>query len=191
MLITGTTITTVGHYKDAAERHLQVCTILFKQLDYPQNFRNPNKFQNILAELYYLSGYIVECVINYKYLDHKGFKDSDNYDQRHHPTIVPCWDIGVHLKGHFRFTNNMASSSCEKILGQLPSSDLPDYLKNLGNVSTITLVGQDIVKEKMQRYWDPSVRYAYESTGLLFTSLSVDEIKIYHKAAKDLYNDLI
>lgn len=185
MLITGTTITTVGHYKDAAERHLQVCTILFKQLDYPQNFRNINKFQNILAELYYLSGYIVECAINYKYLIHKGFVDNDDFDQRNHRS----WDRDVRLKGHFRFTNN--ARSCETILGQLPSSSLPNYLINLGNVATIVLTGQDIVKENMQRCWDPSVRYAYESTGLLFTNVSADEIKLYYKAAKDLYNALI
>jgi hypothetical protein len=189
MLITGTTTTTVEHYKDAAERHLQVCSILFKQLDYRQNFRNPDKYQNILAELYYLSGYVVECAINYTYLIHKGFNDGDNYNQRHHLTIRPCWDVDVSLNGHFRFIKNTAS--CQRILGQLPSSILPDYLKNLGNVVTIALVGEDIIREKMQRHWDPSVRYAFESTGLIYTNASADEIKLYYKAAKSLYNDLI
>jgi hypothetical protein len=185
MLTTGTTITTVGHYKDAAERHLQVCTILFKQLDYHQNFRNTNKFQNILAELYYLSGYIVECVVNYKYLDHKGFNDIDNHNQR------TRWHSNVDLHKHFRFTDSRARISSEQILSELASSSLPDYLKSFGAVPSMTLIGQEIIKEKMQRHWDPRVRYAYESTGLLFTSSSVDEIKIYYKAAKDLYNDLI
>ncbi len=189
MLITGNTTTTVEHYKDAAARHLQVCSILFKQLDYRQNFRDINKYQNILAELYYLSGYVVEYAINYTYLIHKGFNDNDNYDQRHHPTIRPCWDADVRLKGHFRFTSNILS--CEKILGQLPSNLLPDYLKNLGNVIRIGLVGQDIIREKMQRHWDPSVRYAFESTGLVYTNATADEIKLYYKAAKSLYNDLI
>lgn len=182
MLVTGSNITTVGHYKDAAERHLNICTLLFKQLDYPQNFKHANKYQNILAELYYLSGYIVECAVNYKYFVCKGFGDNEDYYQR------ARWDTGVHIRGHFRFTNNRPS--CEQILQQLPSSDLPDYLKNLGNVLTTTLKGQDLVREKMQQHWDPSVRYAYENTGLRFSPASTDEIKIYYKAAKDLFNAL-
>lgn len=182
MLVTGSNITTVGHYKDAAERHLNVCAILFRQLDYPQNFKHANKYHNILAELYYLSGYIVECAVNYKYFVSKGFGDNEDYDQR------TRWDSDVRIKGHFRFTSN--ATSCKKILGQLPSSILPNYLIKLGDISTITLTGDDLMKEKMQEHWAPSVRYAFENTGLRFSASSTDDIKIYYKAAKDLFNAL-
>ena len=185
MLITGSNTTTVGHYKDAAERHLHVCAILMKQLDSPQNFRNTNKYQNILAELYYLSGYIVECSINYKYLTIKEFRDTDDYNQRIR------WDRGVRIKGHFRFTNPDSEISSKIVLQQLPSTVLPTYLKNLGNISTTVTTGQEAVRENMQKNWDPCVRYAYESTGLLFTATSIDDIKTYFKAAKDLFNALI
>lgn len=182
MLITGSNITTVGHYKDAAERHLHVCSLLMKQLDYPQNFSNTNKYQNILAELYYLSGYIVECSVNYKYLTTRGSNDSTNWHRN--------WGVDVDLGKHFRFDARTRTSS-ENILADLPSAVLPSYLKSLGNITTSILVGQDIVKKKMQQCWDPKVRYSYESTGLRFTTTSVDEIKIYFKAAKDLFNVLI
>lgn len=188
MLITGSNITTVGHYKDAAERHLHVCAILLKQLDFPQNFRNTNKYRNILAELYYLSGYIVECSINYKYLTSKNFVDTEDYDQRNR------WDTNVRIKGHFRFTNTPSEISSKIILQQLSSNNLPQYLQNLGGVSTKPVTGQEAIRENMQRYWDPSVRYAYENTGLLFdttSTKSVDDIRIYFKAARDLFNALI
>lgn len=184
MLARGNNITTVAHYKDAAERHLQVCEILLAQLKYPQNFRNPNKWNNIIAELYYLSGYIIECAINYKYLTHKGFSDSEDYNQ---PTRWGHTD--VRIKFHFRFTTNAAS--CEAILKNLPSTiTLPDYLQNLGNLTTISLSSEEDKKKKMQEKWDPSVRYSYESTGLRFTATSADDVKTYYKAAKDLYRIL-
>lgn len=190
------TTTTVEHYKDAAERHLHVCAILVKQLDFPQNFRDTNKYHNILAELYYLSGYIVECAINYKYLTSVGFLDSEDYNDRGRWTPnIPGAHVNndpVRLKGHFRFTTPRSITSSENILGQLPTMMLPPYLQSLGNVLPITLTGNEIIQKIMQQYWDPSIRYAYESTGLTFSApTSVDDIKIYYKAAKDLFYNLI
>ena len=183
MHTTGSNTTTLLHYKDAAERHLQACNILFKQLQDPQNFRFRDKYHNIAAELYYLSGYIVECTINYKYLAAKGFRDDDNYDQPNR------WDAYVRLKGHFQFISN--DRSCKTILGQLPSNTLPPFLISLGNISNSTLVGNEPIEKEMQKRWNPSVRYSYESTGLRFTGASVSDIEIYYKAAKKLFNDLI
>ena len=138
MLANGNTITTVAHYKDAAKRHLEVCDILFTQLNSYQN-------DNIVAELYYLSGYIVECSINYKYLVHRGFSDSEDYNDRNR------WGENVRLKGHFRFTANVPS--CEKILQELSntSANIPTYLLSLGQISTSILTNEELIKKKYAR----------------------------------------
>ena len=151
MLITGRTTTTVGHYKDAAQRHLHVCRILLEQLNDPKIIANVNKYQNVLAELYYLSGYIVECTINYKYLKSKNFLDFHNHYPN--PNKNRRWDNGVDLHLHFRFIEPRALSSSKLILEIFPSNTLPDYLKNLGGIPIAqTLTGQDLIKEKMQKY---------------------------------------
>ena len=144
MHTTGSNTTTLLHYKDAADRHLQACDILFKQLQDPKNFRFRDKYHNIAAELYYLSGYIVECTINYKYLVAKGFGDNENYDQRNR------WDTGVWLNGHFQFTRNRLS--CETILQTLINIvpiTLPPFLISLDNISNPTLGVNELIEKKM------------------------------------------
>jgi hypothetical protein len=54
-------------YKDAAERHLEVCLQLLHNIEEnykkkePLATRQEKEKQQLLADLYYLSGYIIEC----------------------------------------------------------------------------------------------------------------------------------
>ena len=67
---------------------------------------------------------------------------------------------------------------------------LPDYLQKLKDSSSIALTGNDIILENMQAKWDPSVRYAYESTGLIFdVNTSKNDIILFYKATKKLLKD--
>ncbi len=190
MLANGNTTTTVAHYKDAAKRHFRTCEILIKQLDSPQNFRDRDKWHDIdiLANIYYLTGYMAECGINYTYLIKKSFVDADNHLDRNN------WGSGVDLHKHFRFTINIARTSSRAVLTEITTGNnactLPLYLQKLSGVTNINLTSTDATLEDMQAKWDPSVRYSYESTGLIFdVNTSKNDIILFYKATKKLLKD--
>lgn len=63
----------IYHYKQAAERHLDTCLNLKEIIQ--QNYSDTtlsttkeNEKQELLFDLYYLSGYIIECSLNYAIL---------------------------------------------------------------------------------------------------------------------------
>jgi hypothetical protein len=56
-------------YKTAAQRHLMTCDYLVKSLSLPDNLAHkPNTSSyksHLLRNIYYLSGYTIECMVNY------------------------------------------------------------------------------------------------------------------------------
>lgn len=68
------------HYKQAAERHLDTCLKLKEiiQQQYDNRILSTKKEkekQELLFDLYYLSGYIIECSINYSILSFIDFEN--------------------------------------------------------------------------------------------------------------------
>lgn len=79
-------MTKYDYYKDAAERHLETCKELrgyiknnFYGLDRPLTFAEERKQKMILANIYYLSGYVIECIVNYGILKHIRFEQTNKY----------------------------------------------------------------------------------------------------------------
>jgi hypothetical protein len=178
MLANGNDTITVQHYKDAAQRHYRTCAVLVKQLDFPQNFRERDKWNDLLANIYYLTGYMSECGLVYQYFRTIGLNDSADY--------YPNRRSGdININQHFCFTKNHIS--CKAILASLSGFSLPNYLKELQGVTGLTLsISEQRIKD-MQSKWDPKVRYSYESTGLLFnTTTSKDEIVAFYRANQKL-----
>ena len=71
--------TVYDYYKDAAERHLETCKELREYIK--ANFQDKTltpqeetKQRMILANIYYLSGYVIECIVNYGILKHIKFE---------------------------------------------------------------------------------------------------------------------
>ena len=179
MLSNKNIVTTVGHFKDAAERHYQTCTILVKKLSELEN--DTNKRDNILANIYYLSGYMTECAVKYWCLtDVLKYEDAHNYlDNK--GTKWKTLDIKTHLC--FITKNNKNAS--EKLLASLTNIELPKYLLKLSGESITLEQNEELLKE-MQEKWDPNVRYAYESTGLIFhENTSKNDILAFYTANKN------
>lgn len=73
--------TAYDYYKDAAERHLETCKELREYIK--ANFQGKptlspqeeRKQKMILANIYYLSGYVIECIVNYGILKHIKFEN--------------------------------------------------------------------------------------------------------------------
>lgn len=72
-------------YKEAAERHLEVCFQLEKLLIHYQKVENGRTLTNkeakeklqLLSDLYYLSGYIIECSYNYAIYKHISYPNTE------------------------------------------------------------------------------------------------------------------
>ena len=75
--------TVYDYYKDAAERHLETCKELREYIK--ANFQGKptlspqeeRKQKMILANIYYLSGYVIECIVNYGILKHIKFENTE------------------------------------------------------------------------------------------------------------------
>jgi hypothetical protein len=178
---------TVGDYRKAALRHLNTCKLLWRYVNLPANSnlkRLPE--DEILQNIFYLTGYIVECAIKYRYLtDCYALTDTHN---------EPYWiSINVNIKKHFAFvsTHNKDKTWSEQTVQRLCASavsrTIPIYLKTLGNVS-IPSTGPS-VEEVMQGSWEPPVRYLYSTNGLPLPPNRTD-IEAFYQATIDLLHNL-
>ncbi len=57
-------------YRTVANRHLQTCKYMCKCLDSDIGKLNETEKANILTNIYYLSGYVIECIIKYAIYDY-------------------------------------------------------------------------------------------------------------------------
>ncbi len=185
MLTNGNNITTVAHFKDAAERHYQTCRILVEKLNDLQG----NEHDNILANIYYLSGYMAECGVKYACFSLIFGNDSHNCN-----AMTSQWDSGLELLKHLSFIKNEEKMNSEKMLSKvLTAYALPYYLIDLSDTGlNLSLTDEEGALKNMQHKWNPNVRYAYESTGLRFNPLAKakEDILAFYKANKRLLKTL-
>ena len=185
MLTNGNNITTIAHFKDAAQRHYQTCRVLVEKLNDLQD----NEHDNILANIYYLSGYMAECGVKYACFSLIFGNDSHNCN-----AMKSQWDSGLELLTHLSFIKNEEEVNSEKMLSKvLTAYTLPTYLIDLSDANcAISLTEQEEKLKKMQKKWNPAVRYAYESTGLRFSPVATakEYIIAFYKANKRLLKNL-
>lgn len=179
-------ITTVEDYKHAALRHFNTCKILWRYMSLPgtSNLKNiPEDF--ILKNVFYLSGYVVECALKYRYCtNHHGLNDT------HQLTWAELNTRNV--KGHFAFlTTNSERNWSQHIvqtLDLLSPSPIPNYLRKLGGSATVlTLSPIEEVIFDMQQSWEPSLRYHFEKNGL---SVNKSDIETFYHATRHLLQNL-
>ena len=179
MLANGNPITTVAHFKDAAERHYQTCKILVEKL----NDLSDNEHDNILANIYYLSGYMAECAVKYRCLKILSFDDTEDSYQE------PRWS-GIRIFSHLCFSDTTEKTKSQQLLRKVKQGHtLPKYLEKLSGTSVL-LTTEEQLLENMQEKWHPRVRYAYESTGLIFNNTSKNHILAFFNANTTLLTNL-
>ncbi|UEQ78196.1 hypothetical protein [Chryseobacterium arthrosphaerae] len=57
-------------FKRAAQRHYITCSHLLEKIEYTQKDKQPH----VITNIYYLSGYILECIFKYYILEQNHFK---------------------------------------------------------------------------------------------------------------------
>lgn len=184
---------TVGDYKDAALRHFNTCKVLWRYITIPDtsNLKNIDE-AIILKNVFYLSGYVVECALKYRYCTNcRNLQDS--HSELYWQSLSPP----IKMK-HFAFTNHPKHSNnpsndkiwSEQILQQLVASNngsMPNHLRKLGTATPLILnLAEDILYD-MQASWEPSIRYHFETNGLIADKA---HIEAFYQSTKNLLRNL-
>ena len=154
---------TVGEYRKAAIRHFDTCKLLLRYLALPNtsNLKNLSE-DEILKNIFYLTGYVAECAIKYRFLTNiHGFNDLDEEHQ---------WKaVGVETRRHLTFVLPRDTKWAEETIQNLCAHTQPCpinlHLQNLANCPNASSLVSSI-QQDMQASWEPGVRYHYAITGL-------------------------
>ncbi len=172
---------TVGDYRDAALQHLDTCKILWRYVKLPtqSNLKRLSE-EKVLKNIFYLTGYVAECAIKYRYLtDCFSLNDSD---------AEPHWtspSVRAHVKKHLTFvtTSPRDKTWSEHVIQALSASSsarpVPPYLQIVGKVIVPTSTSS--IEEDMQASWEPTTRYHYPTNGLPFPPNKSD-IEVFYQS---------
>lgn len=182
-------------YKEAAKRHIQTCRLLKTNL--PTDARRAN----ILANMFYLSGYVIECTVYFTFFDYisnpiktnniklergKSFFQENvavkKLDSTNNADSGITWSD---LDGHFQFVDK--ASQKIKVL---------DYLNRKSNIMQKVPILKDLLDNKPQqdsdltklfRKWNPDKRYiSLEMAGCVNESNILDMIDKVETINKNL-----
>jgi hypothetical protein len=127
-------------FKNAARKHLNTCTVLEEKYHITTN--TPEIKKSILLNVYYLSGYTIECMVKYGIYDLIGYDKDKDIKLLAHPKL----NYPVHIKHHKfeRYTEHLVKYiSC------------PIPLINCTNGINDAVV-------RLYNNWDAEVRYKYD-----------------------------
>lgn len=176
---------TVGEYRNAALRHFNTCKVLWRYVSLPDtsNLKGIPE-DEILKNLFYLTGYVAECAVKYRYLT-----DCHSLNDSHSESNWGKAKVRRHLS--FVTTAPRDKEWSEEAIQHLCSSvaarPVPVYLQNLGNANAIMPV--PTIEKDMQASWEPSIRYHYAINGLPLPPNKSD-IETFYQATKSLLHSL-
>ncbi len=153
-------------YKDylkAARKHKITCEVIAEKLNEEKSRKAPNraKVKSLTLNLYYLSGYVIECMVKYAIYDLSGYKSGDDVKDLNERELT----YDLHIKHHRfgRYTEHLI----RRMSGTIP---LINDIKG-------------IPKETVNIYneWDAEIRYSYE--------LKCNEIRYmrFYEYAKEIF----
>jgi hypothetical protein len=175
---------TVGHYRDAALRHFNTCKVLWRYINLPDtsNLKNINE-EIILKNVFYLSGYVVECALKYRYC-----KDCHNLNDADQESVWRARIPPVILYKHFSQIASGDRTWSDNVLQRLNASstiNIPNHLKKLCTNSPSSLIlniNEELLFD-MQGSWEPTIRYHFENNGL---TLNKSDIEAFFSSTKTL-----
>ncbi|QTA91038.1 hypothetical protein [Desulfonema magnum] len=155
-------------YKDylkAARKHEITCEIIAEKLNEEKQRKDKKHrghvVKSLTLTLYYLSGYIIECMVKYAIYDLNGYGSKDD--------VKDLNEKGLTYHTHIRFH---------------PFKRYTEHLNNLMS-GTIPLINDEknIPEETVRIYkeWDATIRYSYE--------MKYDEIHYirFYEYAKEIF----
>jgi|JI6StandDraft_1071083.scaffolds.fasta_scaffold72746_2 hypothetical protein len=174
-------------YKTAAQRHLMTCDYLVKSLSLPDNLAHkPNTSSyksHLLRNIYYLSGYTIECMVNYAiYECVNDTKPRAQRISRVNQLYEPTYSLVFKEFGRGSFQYVIAWHNFQenmKVLNNLATSKF----------SQIPVIGQSVYPANWTTIrqlfddWEPQVRY----TSVAYTEQQIID---FHKLSLDIYTNI-
>jgi len=134
-------------YKDylkAARKHKITCEVIAEKLDEERNHKAPNraKVKSLTLNLYYLSGYVIECMVKYAIYDLVGYGSKDDVRGLNKRGLT--YDLHIRHHRFGRYTEHLI----RRMSGMIP----------------LVKDKKGIPKETVNIYneWDAEIRYSYE-----------------------------
>lgn len=135
-------------YLSSAKRHNYICKLLRDRAnEFEQKDRNSQNFKHLVDNLYYLSGYVIECSLKFKIFECCGYDSELEIEEEE------CRKLGINyrkkIKTHsFTTLQNFLSSKISGISHESNNNDIIPLLEN----------------------WNPEIRY--EKKDLDFENVS-------------------
>jgi hypothetical protein len=130
-------------YLNAARKHQYTCRVLREKLEEIDENKDKAKYKYLLLNLYYLSGYIIECIVKYAIYNLIAYPKDKEVSELDEKGLTYSQNIKHHR--FERYTEQLN----KRLSGPIPLID--------GNK-------KNIEKEVIQLYreWDAEVRYSYD-----------------------------
>jgi hypothetical protein len=140
-------------YLNSARKHQYTCEVIRARLF--NNISNNGLRKSLLLNLYYLSGYIIECIVKYAIYDLLSYKRDQDVKLLNQDGLT----FDSHIK-HHRF-DIYTEHLVRRISSPIP---LVNYTKNI-----------DKTVVQLYKKWDVNIRYKYD----LDANAEEDYIKFY------------
>jgi len=174
-------------YKTAAQRHLMTCDYLVKALSLPDNLShkpNTSSYKSyLLRNIYYLSGYTIECMVNYAiYECVNDIKPRSQRISRVNQLYEPTYSLVFKEIGRGSFQYVIAWHNFQenmKVLNNLATSKF----------SLIPVIGQRLYPanwasiKQLFDDWEPQVRY----TSVAYTEQQIID---FYKLSSEIYTNI-
>jgi hypothetical protein len=157
---TGKRLMLYKDYLNAARKHEHTCDVIYEKIT--TGVCSSTQEKCLLLNLYYLSGYIIECIIKYAIYDLIGYKKDEDIKNLNHYGLTYHANIRHHKFARYSEHVNRYVS------GRIP-------LVNDNN-------GIDKAVIELYRQWDSDLRYGY-SLG----SKDTRHYKEFYKYSKQIY----
>ncbi|SHG56562.1 hypothetical protein [Pedobacter caeni] len=181
-------------YQKASAKHLLSCQSILLVLDSLNSENNDTKNHNqkikvLLHNLFYLSGYTLESIINYSIYKHFRWSKSSIYEIDHnfsskcdltfYPDVPRQNGRGNYL---FYISQHEFSRNIQILSKALPNSKVPLIDRTIS-------VDKDLINLFLN--WKVEIRYHPESTQYSTIELTIDNIKRFVSTTDQVYNGLM
>ena len=181
-------------YQKASYKHLVTCKSILNSISLLNGNPNAmilqnNKQQTVLHNIFYLSGYTLECIINYSILKHYKWKEPSIYTTDHNFSsrcglaFYPnTYDKNGRNKYPFWLSQHEFSRNIQILQREFPNSKIP-------LIDRSEKVDAEIIK--LFRAWCVETRYHNENETYNTVTLNINNIKLFVETTDKIYNDLL
>lgn len=162
-------------YKDylkAAKRHRETCDYLIKKLKDSQEIIDVHLQNKLLQNIYYLSGYVIECIISYSFFNIINYNKEESVFALEKNNQYG-YRFDMYFKEHSKTANTLR---------------IDEIRKRGGNISsTIPIIGEvevDDITKTMYDEWDAQSRYSISHLSFDINHASVNN---FFTLANEIY----